>query len=184
MRRPIMSRNSAIGTTALGAFVLVLLCILLWKNWTRKYIVKWHNPLGKVTETTSGKIEGNVCIIESTKEPSTPLACTIVQFFPAIYDAIGVNGDRLVKWQNENGFHSGGVDRSGALLAPGYPIFSRLAWTLIDPVDLRGDELSGLQEESKRISAESTDPVVKANLERLSELAARAQKESKALRIS
>jgi hypothetical protein len=128
-------------------------------------------------------VNGNVCIVDSADGLAPPLSCADVHLFPGVYRALGVDQSRIVQWQRENGFDSSGVDRDGALLAPGYPILSRLAWTAIDPVYLGGNELPQLLEESKRASTKSNNPIVQANLDKLASLAARAHKESKILRV-
>lgn len=178
-----MNQRLVVGIALFGALALGVGCTVLWRSMSRKYIAKWDMPAGGTASKPVVNRQGNVCIVQHAQGVSEPLACADVQFFPGVYDAIGVNESRIVKWQNENGFDSGGVDRTGELLAPGYPIFSRLAWTLIDPVYLQGNDLSALLEETKRISQNSADPAVKANLDKLSALAEQAQQESKVLRF-
>jgi hypothetical protein len=180
-----MKKKAVIIGAVIGVAALALVGTALWKNLSRKYLIGWSLPFHT---TRSNRPEGtrvaaNVCIVGRSHEASEPSACAEISLFPHVYETIGVDKNRIITWQNENGFDSGGVDRTGALLAPGYPIFSRLAWTLIDPVYLQGDELSALLEESKRASAESSDPAVRANLEKLASLAEKAQQESAVLRF-
>jgi len=180
-----MKKRAVIIVAVVGVATLAFVGLVLWKNLSRKYVIGWSQPFHA---TKSGRPEGasvaeNVCIVGRSHEASEASACAEIRLFPHIYEAIGVDQNRIIKWQDENGFDSGGVDRTGALLAPGYPIFSRLAWTLIDPVYLQGDDLSALLEESKRISENSADPAVRANLDKLSALAEKAQQESKVLRF-
>jgi hypothetical protein len=149
---------------------------------SKQYVIGWKMPFR--SQSQEAKFAGNVCIVEHTQGASMPSACADVPLFPHIYQSIGVNEERLSMWQNKHGFDSGGVGSRGELLVPEYPIFSRLAWTVIDPVYLKDGELSDLIDESKRISEQSSDPVVRANLGKLSTIAQKAQAESKVLRIS
>jgi hypothetical protein len=174
-----MKGKTVMGTALLGLVVLGLGCAVLWRNMSRKYIPRWEMPSGSAPKS----LHGNVCVVQHPNGVSEPLACADVHLFPGVYDTIGVGEDRFRKWQHEYGFHSGGVAPDGALLAPEYPIFSRLAWTHIDPVYLQGGDISALQEEAKRISEISADPIVRANLDMLLALAEKAQQDSQVLRF-
>jgi hypothetical protein len=178
-----MNKRVLVSTALFGVLALTIACAILWRNMSRKYIARWDMPSDRTAAKSVEKVRGNVCIVQHAHGPSEPSACADVHLFPHVYDAIGVDENRIIKWQNKNGFDSGGVDQTGALLAPGYPLFSRLAWTVVEPVYLEGNELSELLEESKRALVRSNDPVVRANLDKLSALAARAKQESKVLRI-
>ncbi len=173
-----MRRKPLLGTVLLGVIVLGVGCTVVWRNMSRKYIPRWDMP-----KETSKPLHGNVCIVQHPDGTSEPLACDNVRLFPGVYDTIGVDQNRFRKWQDEHGFHSGGVAPDGALLAPEYPILSRLAWTNIDPVYLQGADLSALLEEAKRVSEASSDATVRANLDKLSVLAAEAQKRFQVLRF-
>jgi hypothetical protein len=178
-----MNKRVVLSAVLFGALAFVIVCAVVWRNMSKKYIARWDMPSGGSASKSLSRMSGNVCIVPHAQGASEPSACADVHLFPGVYGAIGVDENRIVKWQNENGFDSGGIDRSGQLLAPGYPIFSRLAWTVVEPVNLEGNELSELLEEAKRASLESSDPTVQANLNKLSSLAERAQAESKVLRI-
>lgn len=178
-----MNKRVVLSTVIIGVLGVVILCAMVWRNMSGKYIARWNMPRGGASSRSEANVSGNVCILPHSKGASEPSACADVHFFPGVYSAIGVDESRIIEWQNKNGFDSGGVDRSGALLAPGYPLFSRLAWAVVEPVYLQGNELSELLEESKRAATESTDPVVRANLQTLSTLAEKAQAESQVLRI-
>ena len=173
-----MRRKPILGTVLLGLIVLGIGCTVVWRNMSRKYIPRWDMP-----KETSKPLHGNVCIVQHPDGTSEPLACAEVHLFPGVYDTIGVDENRFRKWQDEHGFHSGGVAPDGALLAPDYPIFSCLAWTNIDPVYLQGNDLSTLLEEAKRISEISSDPVARHNLDKLAALAEKAQQDSQVLRF-
>jgi hypothetical protein len=169
--------------TLLGVFALVVACAVEWRNLSGKLFVRWQLPSNKHALKSNVEGRGNVCVIDGAYPPISTSACGEVDFHPHIYRAIGADEDRIIKWQEQNGFFSHGVDRNGYHLVQGYPVFSKLAWSLIEPVYLTGDELSALLEESNRISIASSDPVVRANLDRLSALALRAKRESKVLYI-
>lgn len=178
-----MNKKMVISISLFGIVAVTLICTAIWRNWSGKYIIAWHLPFCSVASNPAEKANGNVCVVQHANMTGKPLACADVYLFPHVYEAIGVDEKRMIKWQNENGFDSGGVDCTGALLAPGYPIFSRLAWTIVNPVYLQGEELSRLLEESKRISEQSNDPAVRANLDKLTVLAIKAQQDSKVLRF-
>ena len=174
-----MKKQTVMGTGLLVLIVLGIGCEVVWRNMSRKYILRWDMPRG----VASKPLRGNVCIVQHPNGASEPLACAEVSLFPGVYDTIGVDQDQFRKWQDEHGFHSGGVASDGTLLAPEYPILSRLAWTNIDPVYLQGADLSALLEEAKRVSEASNDATVRANLEKLSALATEAQQRSQVLRF-
>jgi hypothetical protein len=152
------------------------------RNMSRKYIRRWDMAGGSASRSTANA-RGIVCIVQHSTGASEPLTCADVHLFPGINDDLGVDENRFKKWQDEYGFHSGGVSPTGAMLAPGYPIYSRLAWTHIDPVYLQGDDLSALLEETKRISENSNDSPVRGTLDKLTTLATDAQQGSQVLRF-
>jgi hypothetical protein len=175
-----MNKKAVVSAALLGLMVVGLGCAVLWRNMSRKYIARWDMPKGS---TSAVNAHGNVCIVQHPDGRSRALGCADVHLFPGVYSAIGVNESTVMKWQDQYGFHSGGAAPDGSLLAPKYPILSRLAWTQIDPVYLQGEDLSALLEETKRISETSSDPAVKGNLDKLSALATEAQERSQVLRF-
>jgi hypothetical protein len=168
--------------SAITAAAVIGILVFAWMNWSRKYMVRWHMPFRRGNSVQA--VTGNVCVEPEGGVSYSPSDCAEVLLFPHVYSAIGVDEQRFIAWQEADGFHSEGIDRAGNLLAPGYPTFSRLAWTVIDPVSLRGDELSDLIEECNRIRQRSTDPKVLLSIDRLVDLAGKAKRESKALRLS
>jgi len=168
--------------TALLALGFVCAGALVWRNLSKKYIIGWRMPF-HAAKPQQSQLAGNVCIVQHPDGTSQALGCADVHLFPGVYSAIGVTENTVIKWQDEHGFHSGGVAPDGSLLAPEYPILSRLAWTHIDPVYLQGEDLSALLEETKRVSEASNDPAVRGNLDKLSALATEAQQRSHVLRF-
>jgi hypothetical protein len=180
-----MHRRALIVTGIVGAAALALVSATLWKGLSKKYIIRWNiSMLTNRSKAQSGaKRSGNFCIVERDDVGSVPSVCTEAQLFPGVYAAIGVDDRRIIKWQSDHGFDSGGVDSSGSLLAPGYPVISRLAWSNIEPVFLSGDEISMLISEVDRISRGPVDPELETCLGRISAIAATARQEEKLLRI-
>ena len=76
---------------------------------SRKYIARWDMPPDSISPNSVGKSIGNVCIVPHAHGAPEPIACGDVELFPGVYGAIGVDENRIIKWQNENGFDSGGV---------------------------------------------------------------------------
>lgn len=175
-----MNKKTVISAVLLALVVIGLGCTVLWRSMSKRYIARWDMPKGPAGEANA---RGNVCIVQHPDGTSQALDCAEVHLFPDVYSAIGVSKSTVVKWQDEHGFHSGGVAPDGSVLAPEYPILSRLAWTNIDPVYLQGADLSALLEEMKRVSEASDDATVKANLDKLSALATEAQQRSQVLRF-
>jgi hypothetical protein len=178
-----MNKRILANTALIGILAVIVICAAIWRHWSRRYIVEWHLPFSSKAHGPVKKAVGNVCILEPSGVTREPLTCAEINLFPHVYGAIGVSEKRMVEWQNKNGFDSGGVDPTGALLAAGYPVFSRLAWTQIAPVSLQGDDISRLLQECRRISTASEDPSVKTNLDMLAALAEKAQADSKVLRF-
>jgi hypothetical protein len=178
-----MNKRILVSSVLIGVFAMTVICAAVWRHWSRRYIVEWRLPFRSRIPSPGTKAVGNVCIFQHAGATGEPLICANVDLFPHVYGAIGVSEKRMIGWQNKYGFDSGGIDPTGAFLAPGYPVFSRLAWTQIAPVYLQGEELSSLLEECKRISVASDDPSVKTTLNRLVALAEKAQADSNVLRF-
>jgi hypothetical protein len=175
-----MRHKMAIAFT-IGISIVLVIGIVWWRNISRKYIVEWTSPF-HANKLSRADATGNVCIVDS-KDQNKISDCAVIPLFPNIYAVLGVDETRVRNWQNENGFDSKGVDRDGQLLAPGYPIFSSLAWSVVEPAYLKGTALSQFLSEINRASSASEDAVARTNLRKLAEVVARAQAESKVLRI-
>lgn len=94
--------------------------------------------------------------------------------FNDIYAAIGVTQKDFAKWENRHGMDSTGIDEAGNMLAPGYPVLSKVAWMYIDPVMLTSAETSSLIQECHRAIVNSTNESAKLELEAISSLAEKA----------
>jgi hypothetical protein len=178
-----MNNKVILLSAAIVSFIVVGILAFSWVNWSRNYIVRWHMP-SNAKHTKPEIANANVCIEPKAGEELRPSDCAEVLFFPHLYSSIGVSEQRVIQWQESNGFHSEGVDQTGNILAPGYPIFSRLAWTVIDPVYLSGGELQELIAECVRIRQQAQDPVALSNVRKILDLASRAQSQSRTLRFS
>lgn len=171
---------------ALSAVVLAVVGLFLWKDLSKRYRISFRLPFKEARPINPARktLNGNVCVLDKPDIACVPYECADIQFFPRVYEAMGVNSSRMVEWQNSNGFDSGGIDRFGHLLAPGYPIFSRIAFSTTQPVYLKGEDLRMLLEETVRVSEATRDPVALASLRRLAHLASEALTQSRTLRVT
>jgi hypothetical protein len=62
--------------------------------------------------------------------------------YSAIYESVGVTAARYQEWHSSYGYDSLGIGVDGAILAPSYPIFSKVVDMFVDPVDLSGRKQS------------------------------------------
>ncbi len=97
-----------------------------------------------------------------------------IRVFNDIYAAIGVTRQEFERWESEHGTDSFGTDTSGKMLAPGYPIFSKVAWMYIDPVTLTPEETSDLVRECERAMLNTANESAKQELEAVRALAEEA----------
>lgn len=111
------------------------------------------------------------------------LKSTDLKAFIRIYRALGVSNDRLVQWENDNGYWSLGKDQAGQLLVPGFPVFSKVAWMYIDPVDLSLEEAAQLVRECAKAESMTDDAVAKEELNRIRALAEEAVLQSATVRF-
>jgi hypothetical protein len=70
--------------------------------------------------------------------------------------------------------YSPGVDANGEMLAPGYPVLSKVASMYIDPVTLTSAETTALVQECQRAIFNSASESAKHELEAISSLAEKA----------
>jgi hypothetical protein len=66
-----------------------------------------------------------------------------------LYAVLGVTSSRFREWEMEYGMDSLGIGDDGVLLLPAFPVFSKIAWTYIDSVDLSPEETAELVRESQ-----------------------------------
>ncbi len=97
-----------------------------------------------------------------------------IHAFNEIYAAIGVQPQDFERWENAHGMYSQGVDATGAMLAPGYPILSKVASMYIDPVTLTSAETSALVQECQRAILNSANESAKHELGAIGALAEKA----------
>ncbi len=102
------------------------------------------------------------------------LKYTDLTAYKKIYSSLGVTNERLAQWETENGYWSLGKSKSGQFLVPGFPVFSKVAWMYIDPVNLTPQEAEELVQECVRAEALANDPIAKEELRRVRELAQEA----------
>jgi hypothetical protein len=69
-----------------------------------------------------------------------------------------LNNEKLVEWEKSYGYGSKGISPSGSLLIKGFPVFSRVVWMYVEPVDLSPEEARQLMEECSS-AIELTDDV-------------------------
>jgi hypothetical protein len=97
-----------------------------------------------------------------------------IHAFNEIYAAIGVHPQDFERWENTHGMYSPGVDANGEMLAPGYPILSKVAYMYIDPVTLTSAETTDLVQECHRAIMNSATESAKRELEAIGSLAEKA----------
>ena len=124
---------------------------------------------------------GLVEIISSEPIPSVPPVG--VWSYNAIYEGLGVTENIFKAWHAKYGFDSLGTGDQGENLIPGYPIFSKVAWMYVDPVDLSSEETNELVRECNRAISSVTDPDARAELAAIRDLAAEAVKRSATVRF-
>jgi hypothetical protein len=94
-----------------------------------------------------------------------------VYAYNEIYEAIGVNQKIFAEWEGRHGMDTAGLDDAGKVLAPGYPVLSKVAWMYVDPVTLTSAETSALIQECHRAIINSASESAKRELEAISFLA-------------
>lgn len=108
---------------------------------------------------------------------------TEIRAYDGLYGAMGVTAERMEQWQGAHGMDSLGVDPHGNYLAPGYPVFSKVAWMFVDPVDLSQQETLGLVSECDKLIAHTNNQQILEEVDRIRNLAVKALDESKTLRF-
>jgi hypothetical protein len=106
-----------------------------------------------------------------------------IRAYGSIYNALGVTNDKFVAWQERYGFDSLGVGDDGSLLAPEFPVFSKVAWMYVDPVDLTASETKDLVAECEQAMSYTKDVAAKDELRHIRDLAVTATNKSATLRF-
>jgi hypothetical protein len=143
----------------------------LWSLTKREHHLR-HNariPAGVVTVITPG-----------AKTSVTPVR---IWNYNAIYAALGVSGEAFLAWQRKYGLDSLGVGTAGELFIPDYPVFSKVAWTHIDSVDLSPPEIEALIGECDRAISNVQDLAARKELEAIRSLSTEALKQSATVRF-
>jgi hypothetical protein len=87
------------------------------------------------------------------------LESTELRALNQIYLTLGITRDSFAQWEREYGYGSLGRNREGQLFIPGFPVFSKVAWMYVDPVDLSPREVEQLVQECTK-AERSTDDVI------------------------
>lgn len=106
-----------------------------------------------------------------------------IQFYDEIYNAVGVTMSRKLEWENEYGMDSLGIGTKGVILVPGFPVFSKVAWMYIDPIDLSEAETRDLIDECARALKNATNPHAVEELRQIHQLALDATARSEVIRF-
>jgi hypothetical protein len=152
-----------------GAFYMLGIRLRMGENNSNLQNTGADKPLGvvRLLDASSNKI----------------LKSTDLMAYNQIYRALGVTNDKLVQWENENGYWSLGRDKAGQFLIPGFPIFSKVAWMYIEPVDLSLEEIAQLAQECAKAENSTDDAVTKEELNRIRALAEEAVSQSAIIRF-
>jgi hypothetical protein len=100
-----------------------------------------------------------------------------------IYIALGASQEAFVEWQRKYGFDSLGMGRDGELFISDYPVFSKVAWMFIDPVDLSTSETQALVAECERALISTQDEAARRELQAIKRLASEALAHSAIVRF-
>ncbi len=148
------------------------------------YMMGFRLRFGKDKLHTQGNAQGvplaTVRLLDASK---TPLQSTDIRAYNGIYRALGAASDQFASWEKKNGYGSLGRDKDGKLFIPDFPIFSKVAWMYIDPVDLSLEEVRQLIQECSEVEARTDDVAVREEVSRLRSLAQEAASRSASLRF-
>jgi len=99
-----------------------------------------------------------------------------------IYRTIGGTAERFEYWQRKYGMDSLGEGDNGEMFLPEFPVFSKIAWMFIEPVDLSRSETSSLVGECEAALARAHDQHVLNEIGQIRDLAERALRVCSTLR--
>jgi hypothetical protein len=115
---------------------------------------------------------GTVKIVSSESVVSAPPVG--IWAFNGIYQALGATAEAFAAWEDKYGFDSLGSGDYGEIFIPAYPVFSKVAWMYVDPVDLSPSETEALIDECDRELLDVTDPGARKELTAIRDLASDA----------
>jgi len=121
-----------------------------------------------------------LAIVTISNDPSIRVE---IHAYTAIYEAIGVTASRFDEWHGRYGYDSLGVGEGGLILAPDYPVFSKVIDMFVDPVDLAWDETEQLISECCRAEVRTDDDCARRELRNIRDLAKTAIRRKAVLRF-
>jgi len=126
-----------------------------------------------------------LCVVEIANERGIVLGGDRVGIleYNSIYGALGVNREMFAQWEDKHGVDSLGTAADGTMLAPGFPVLSKVAWTFIDPVILSSAELEHLPYELDAASSNTGSVSAREELEHIRRLALNATARGATLRF-
>lgn len=124
---------------------------------------------------------GEVRLINITPTGSDPRIG--ITTYGSLYAPLGVTRDRFADWEGKYGMDSMGIGDDGSLLIPRYPVFSKVAWTFIDYVDLSPSETEDLIAECNSAISGTQNPSARELFRQIRDLALRAVKTSMTVRF-
>ena len=114
----------------------------------------------------------------------TPRDVVGIRGYNALYRALGADKGSFAEWTNKFGFDSLGIGAFGEVFLPRFPVFSKVAWMYVDPVDLSAAETEALAVECDSALATATDPDARRELIAIRDLARKALRSEATLRFS
>ena len=121
-----------------------------------------------------------LAIVTINNDPSNRVE---INSYSAIYEAVGATPVRMTEWHRSNGYDSLGVGEGGLILAPDYPVFSKVIDMFIDPVDLSMDETEQLILECCRAELRTEHEGARRGLAEIRDLAVTAIRRNAVLRF-
>jgi hypothetical protein len=155
------------------AVVLVLTCIGL-RGFLGMRFQLGRAEMGTHENSKNPAPLGVVRVVAPSSSEKTATESIGIHAFNEIYAALGVHPQDFERWENTHGMYSPGVDANGEMLAPGYPVLSKVASMYIDPVTLTSAETTALVQECQRAIFNSASESAKHELEAISSLAEKA----------
>jgi hypothetical protein len=124
---------------------------------------------------------GTVRLIDPSSNQSK--AAVELYSYTEIYRALGLSNERLIQWERAYGYGSKGTSPDGSILIQGFPVFSKVAWMYVEPVDLSSQEARQLQGECTSALKLTNDAGAKRELSAIRGLAEDAITRSEVVRF-